>query len=77
MWGEIDPPVKTQPSLCESEDESELPEEPVTQSQRCDFHQPADTQQPRRDAPVRDNQLPLFCITLMQIYAHCIISLFY
>ncbi|XP_037647608.1 coiled-coil domain-containing protein 97 [Sebastes umbrosus] len=52
MWGEIvEPPVKTQPSLCDSEDKSELPEEPVTRSQICDFHRPADrdTLQPRPD----------------------------
>ncbi|KAF3846691.1 hypothetical protein F7725_003769 [Dissostichus mawsoni] len=45
MWGEIDPPVKTQPNLCESKDEPELPEENgVTFSQICGFHRPADTQ---------------------------------
>ncbi|XP_032393000.1 coiled-coil domain-containing protein 97 [Etheostoma spectabile] len=49
MWGEIDPPVITQPRLCDSEDESELREEPVTRSRGYDSHQPADSQQPRQD----------------------------
>lgn len=53
MWGEIDPPVQTQPSLCESEDQSELPTEPVTQSPKYDFPRPADTHQPRQDTQVR------------------------
>ncbi|KAK1876955.1 Coiled-coil domain containing protein 97 [Dissostichus eleginoides] len=49
MWGEIDPPVKTQPNLCESKDEPELPEENgVTFSQICGFHRPADTRQPQQ-----------------------------
>uniref|UniRef100_A0A4W6D2S4 Coiled-coil domain containing 97 n=1 Tax=Lates calcarifer TaxID=8187 RepID=A0A4W6D2S4_LATCA len=30
MWGEIEPPVKTQPSPCGSEDKSKLPDEPLT-----------------------------------------------
>ncbi|XP_071330316.1 coiled-coil domain-containing protein 97 isoform X2 [Trachinotus anak] len=33
MWGEIEAPVKTRPSSCESEDKSKLPEEPVTRTQ--------------------------------------------
>ncbi|XP_029294389.1 coiled-coil domain-containing protein 97 [Cottoperca gobio] len=50
MWGEIDPPAKTQPSLCESEDESEFPEVAVVAlSQKYDFHRPTHTQQPRQD----------------------------
>ncbi|XP_042361615.1 coiled-coil domain-containing protein 97 isoform X2 [Plectropomus leopardus] len=44
MWGEIDPPVKKQPSSCESEPRSETPEEPEKQSQKCGSNSPADTQ---------------------------------
>ncbi|XP_039976296.1 coiled-coil domain-containing protein 97 [Xiphias gladius] len=51
MWGEIVPAVKTQPSPCESEGRSKLPEEPVTRSQRCDFNSPTDTEQPLQDTP--------------------------
>ncbi|XP_070703730.1 coiled-coil domain-containing protein 97 [Pempheris klunzingeri] len=50
MWGEIEPPVKTQPSLCRSEDNSEdnseLPEE---LSRTGYISSPTDTQQPRED----------------------------
>ncbi|XP_023251600.1 coiled-coil domain-containing protein 97 [Seriola lalandi dorsalis] len=53
MWGEIEPPAKTQPSSFESENESELTEEPVTRTQRCDFSRPADTERPPRDTAVR------------------------
>lgn len=49
MWGEIEPPVKIQPSSCESEDESKLPEEPVTWTQRRDLNIPADTEQAPSD----------------------------
>ncbi|XP_070779653.1 coiled-coil domain-containing protein 97 isoform X2 [Enoplosus armatus] len=49
MWGEIEPPVKTQPTSCESEDKSELPEEPVTRPRRCDLNRPTDAQQPPQD----------------------------
>ncbi|XP_045930253.1 coiled-coil domain-containing protein 97 [Micropterus dolomieu] len=49
MWGEIDPPVKTQPSSYESEDKSELPEEPATPSPKCDLYRPTESQQPRQD----------------------------
>ncbi|XP_056262335.1 coiled-coil domain-containing protein 97 [Pseudoliparis swirei] len=51
MWGEIDPPVRTQPSLCESEsgDESDSPEEPVTLSHIWDFKRPAEAERPRQD----------------------------
>ncbi|XP_049416728.1 coiled-coil domain-containing protein 97 [Epinephelus fuscoguttatus] len=48
MWGEIDPPVKTQPCLRETKGKGELPEEdPVTRSERCDLINPTATQQPR------------------------------
>ncbi|XP_018523248.1 coiled-coil domain-containing protein 97 [Lates calcarifer] len=46
MWGEIEPPVKTQPSPCGSEDKSKLPDEPLTRSQRCDLNSLTDTKQP-------------------------------
>ncbi|XP_030591914.1 coiled-coil domain-containing protein 97 isoform X2 [Archocentrus centrarchus] len=36
MWGEIDPPVKTQPNLCETEDKSRTAEEVVVLTRRCD-----------------------------------------
>ncbi|XP_068435092.1 coiled-coil domain-containing protein 97 [Clinocottus analis] len=49
MWGEIDPPVRTQPRLCESEDESDLPHEPVTLSPIWEFRRPAEAQRPRPD----------------------------
>ncbi|KAG8007150.1 Coiled-coil domain-containing protein 97 [Nibea albiflora] len=51
MWGEIEPPVKTktQPSPCESEDESKPAEEPATRPWTCDFTRPAESQQPRGD----------------------------
>ncbi|XP_076608745.1 coiled-coil domain-containing protein 97 [Chaetodon auriga] len=50
MWGEIEPPVKTQPSLCDSEDARKLPEEPVEQFKGFDFKRPAHTQpQPLQD----------------------------
>lgn len=54
MWGEIEPPVKTQPSLCEreSEDDVKLPE-PMLLPRRCDVtFPPADPPQPRPDAQV-------------------------
>lgn len=35
MWGEIDPPVKTQPSLFETEDESRIADEAVARTRRC------------------------------------------
>lgn len=57
MWGEIDPPVKTQPNLCESKDEPELPEENgVTFSQICGFHRPADTRQPQQQQQQQDTE---------------------
>ncbi|XP_069005761.1 coiled-coil domain-containing protein 97 [Embiotoca jacksoni] len=46
MWGEIDPPVKTQPSLFEREEKIKLPEEPVGRSHICDFIIPKDVRQP-------------------------------
>ncbi|KAM9346573.1 coiled-coil domain-containing protein 97 [Symphorus nematophorus] len=50
MWGEIiEPPVKTQPSLCESESESKSSEEPATRSRRFNLTRPADTQQDSQD----------------------------
>ncbi|XP_073349680.1 coiled-coil domain-containing protein 97 isoform X2 [Pagrus major] len=52
MWGEIDPPVKTQPSLCErvNEDDVKLPE-PMILPRRCDLTlPPADSPQPRPDS---------------------------
>lgn len=77
MWGEIEPPVKTQQSAREGEDESKLPEEPVTQRlQRCDFYRPADTQQPRQDTQVRPAaSAALLYIRVMQISAHCALLL--
>lgn len=50
MWGEIEPP-KTQPSSCEYEEKSKLPEEPVTQG--YDSDSAADTQQTQQDTQVR------------------------
>ncbi|XP_041813574.1 coiled-coil domain-containing protein 97 [Chelmon rostratus] len=51
MWGEIEPPAKTQPSLCDSEDACKPPEEPGTQHREFDFDRPPQTQPPsRRDA---------------------------
>lgn len=52
MWGEIEPPVTTQPSLFESEDERTLPQEQVTRSRSCDIKRPAGTRPvPRQDTP--------------------------
>ncbi|KAM8725082.1 coiled-coil domain-containing protein 97 isoform 1-T1 [Acanthopagrus schlegelii] len=62
MWGEIEPPVKTQPSLCEreSEDDVKLPE-PMLLPRRCDVtFQPADPPQPRPDAQVTS---PASCVS--------------
>uniref|UniRef100_A0A3P8PKH8 CCD97-like C-terminal domain-containing protein n=1 Tax=Astatotilapia calliptera TaxID=8154 RepID=A0A3P8PKH8_ASTCA len=41
MWGEIDPPVKTQPSLCETEDERKIEE--IILPRRCDSSSSEDT----------------------------------
>ncbi|RVE69266.1 hypothetical protein OJAV_G00076000 [Oryzias javanicus] len=49
MWGEIDPPVKTQPSSHESEPESEVPDKPVDFSRICVQNRQKDTQQPPQD----------------------------
>lgn len=61
MWGEIETPVKTQPSLYERDDQSRLPEEPVTQSQsrRCRLDSPADTGQ------LQDTQAVSGCVNAM------------
>ncbi|XP_075941355.1 coiled-coil domain-containing protein 97 [Anarhichas minor] len=64
MWGEIDPPVKTQPSSCESEDESDSPEEPVTLSQICDFKRPTEAQQPRQETQYV-SQAETICVNAM------------
>ncbi|XP_034394917.1 coiled-coil domain-containing protein 97 [Cyclopterus lumpus] len=64
MWGEIDPPARTQPSLCESEDESDLPEEPVTLSQLWDFKRPTEAQRPRQDAQCV-SQAEAICVNAM------------
>lgn len=57
MWGEIEAPVKTQPTSYESEDEGhvKLPDEAVTPSRRWDFNDPADPRQPRPDTQMTYN----------------------
>ncbi|XP_040917681.1 coiled-coil domain-containing protein 97 [Toxotes jaculatrix] len=64
MWGEIEPPVKTQPSACESEDKSKLPETPVIRSQRCDFIIPTDTEQRLQDT-THVSQAESSCVNAM------------
>ncbi|CAK6963365.1 coiled-coil domain-containing protein 97 isoform X1 [Scomber scombrus] len=51
MWGEIEPPVKTQPRLSERDEQRRLPEDTVTPAQE---HSPADCQQ----LPQHTKQLP-------------------
>lgn len=49
MWGEIDPPVKTQPSFCETEDERKIEEIILPRRQRCDSSSSEDTQRVVQD----------------------------
>lgn len=72
MWGEIEPPAKTQPSLCDSEDACKPPEEPGTQHREFDFDRPPQTQPPsRRDAEVRPPPPAMLCIRIIQTCARC------
>ncbi|XP_059204195.1 coiled-coil domain-containing protein 97 [Centropristis striata] len=64
MWGEIDPPVRTQPSVCETEDKPELPEEAATIPQKYDFVRPTVSQQPRPE-PQSVSQAETSCINDM------------
>ncbi|XP_054462804.1 coiled-coil domain-containing protein 97 [Anoplopoma fimbria] len=64
MWGEIDPPVKTQPSLRETEDRSDSPEEPETLPQIWDFKRPTEVQQPLQDTPYV-SQAESICVNAM------------
>lgn len=60
MWGEIETPVKTQPSSCAIKERSKLPDEPGTGPQRRESDA-ADTQQDiQQDSQVRR---PLINIT--------------
>ncbi|KAF6715814.1 Coiled-coil domain-containing protein 97 [Oryzias melastigma] len=49
MWGEIDPPVKTQQSSHDIEPETEVPVKPVDFSRICDQNRRIETQQPPQD----------------------------
>lgn len=60
MWGEIETPVKTQPSLYEEDDQSRLPEEPVTEPRRCRLVSPTDTGQ-----LLQDTQAVSGCVNAM------------
>lgn len=53
MWGEIDPPVKTQPSLCETEDERKIEE--IILPRRCDSSSSEDTQRVVQDIQVKQS----------------------
>ncbi|KAL6103254.1 ccdc97 [Pungitius sinensis] len=64
MWGEIDAPVRTRPSSCESEDEGELPEEHVTQSHICAFQRPTEAPQPPQE-PQYVSQAESICVNAM------------
>lgn len=74
MWGEIDPPVKTQPSSYESEDKSELPEEPATPSPKCDLYRPTESQQPRQDGQVRSPASAALAVltVIVQLHGLCL-----
>lgn len=52
MWGEIETPVKAQPSSWGCEDGSKLPEKQETESQKFNFKCPVDTQPRREDTQV-------------------------
>ncbi|XP_035510584.1 coiled-coil domain-containing protein 97 [Morone saxatilis] len=67
MWGEIEPPVKTQPRPCESEEESKSPEEPAARPWRCDLNCPADPRPPRspRQDPQYVSQAESTCVNDM------------
>ncbi|XP_058509666.1 coiled-coil domain-containing protein 97 [Solea solea] len=64
MWGEIETPVKPQPSLSESEDTSKIPEEPVTQFQRYEYHRPTQTEPPPQETPYT-SQAETICVNAM------------
>ncbi|XP_038136234.1 coiled-coil domain-containing protein 97 [Cyprinodon tularosa] len=49
MWGEIDPPAKAQPSLCESENREVLPEEPAGPLQTYEHYRPRYSTDSRTD----------------------------
>lgn len=62
MWGEIEPPVQTQPSVCERRDERQPAEEPEARTpQSCDFIRPPDSQRPLRDSP-SESQAESSCV---------------
>lgn len=64
MWGEIETPVKTQPSSWGCEDGSKLPEKQETQYQKWDFKCPAD-RQPRREDTQYLSQAESSCVNNM------------
>ncbi|KAM4634375.1 coiled-coil domain-containing protein 97 [Polymixia lowei] len=56
MWGEIEPPSKTKPSLCDSDGLLKTPVsppmEPKTQSPRCELNSSTNTKEPLQDNQV-------------------------
>lgn len=60
MWGEIDPPVKTQPSLCETEDERKIEEIILPRRRRCDSSSSEDTQRVVQDIQVKQSATTAF-----------------
>ncbi|KAF3700430.1 Coiled-coil domain-containing protein 97 [Channa argus] len=65
MWGEIEPAVKTQPRLRETEAKRQIPQEPETRSQTFVFtRSSADTRQPQQDAQ-NVSQAETSCVNAM------------
>ncbi|KAM4717715.1 coiled-coil domain-containing protein 97 isoform 1-T1 [Anableps anableps] len=64
MWGEIDPPVKAQLRLCETENRTVLPEEPAAPLQRCDHYRPKHKTDSKRD-PQQDPSTEPSCVGAM------------